>query len=257
MARRLKLRVKPKSSKKAQKTSKKTSSSGSDRGFVGRTSSGFKHARVLNKERREQAKKPLMPFRFYLKVDETANLIIVDEGEPFFMHEHQWQGPTGKWDQFEVCIQDKSLCPLCRIHNREGTYVMMLTVIDKRPYVNKAGKKINFNKKLLPVKPMMIPKFERLYKEHGTFRGMSVEMVRDSEKGTNIGDGITFKKMLSEKALAKYGDATIAADYETFFPMKTEQQLQDMYGGTSPAGSEDVEDDEDLKGVDMDEDDDD
>jgi len=208
---------------------------------------GFAKAREINQERKRQADlRANQPFEFYMKPGEGGEdgviLIITDMARmpamPFFHYQHRWgfvkgQKGSGKNDE---CIKDGNEgCPLCKKLGREGTYEMVLTVLDGRKYTPQngpnAGKTIPISKKLFIVKTTMIPKFERLYKEHKTFRGMCIKMFRDNDKDASIGSEVRFVKMIPEQVLqAKYKELAVPVDYSKAFPRPTYDELAARHG---------------------------
>jgi len=221
------------------------------RGRVG--AAGFSNAKVENERTRLKREQGLLPWRLRLRAGEETNVIILD-AKPFFFYEHNWQGASGKWDEYAVCIKDSCNCPACSKLNREGYYCMMLTCIDKREYTDKHNVVHTYSQKLLPVKSTMIPKFERLYKNNGeTFRGMEVTLIRDSDNDSAIGGSVEFVKFVPEATLAKLhvkdkdGKAKLIGkpvDYDKAFPYPTSAELRNRIGGgAAQAGSEDSETD--------------
>lgn len=232
---------------------------------AGAAVAGFGLARELNKARQRKAdQKKHQPFRFRMKVNETGRVIILDDATaspdklPFFLWEHRWQGADGNWDNFERCIKDTGICPLCRKLGQEGSYTMMLTVIDLRKYTNKEGVEVKASRKLFPVKAGMIPKYERLLGRIGNLRGAMLEVSRDSDKAASTGDAFDFIKTLTEAEIAKYGEIATLVDYNKAFPALTEAEMQGRYDTPAPAGSEEFtsNDPSDLSAVSFGDDDD-
>jgi hypothetical protein len=82
----------------------------------------FARARVEAKKAAERKAKGDLPWRVRLSVGETRRIIIVQD-KPWCTYEHNWKNAEGKWRNFEVCIKEKGLCPLCQKLEREGYYV--------------------------------------------------------------------------------------------------------------------------------------
>lgn len=223
-------------------------SKGGSTGFAG--ARGFDQARTEKKMADENRKRRNLPWRVWIRPGEEADFILLDE-QPFFMYEHDLGKDASGNKVYERCIKETGHCPLCSKTNREGYYVMMLTVLDKRGYTPKPGAKNakpqKVVKRLMPVKQSQIPKFERMYKGNGgSFRGIQTHNVRDGEKDSVIGNDIELTKVLSDTALAKYGEElTTPVNYEEAFPMRSEEELKKMYGVSGPAGSRDFDDDDD------------
>lgn len=236
----VKIKIKPKGAVSAAPAKKKPKRSVFDTGRQENESSQQKRDARMNK-----------PFSFWLKEGESANVILLDDAEPealFATYMHQWKGRSGKWDQEDVCIKDEGVCPLCQKLEREGQFVMYLTCLDSRPYTNKKGVTIKYGRKLLPVKPTMIAKFERLYRKHGTFRGMMITLHRDGAKSTNIGDSVEFVKFVKpdflEKIEKRPNDQGKVCNYKKAFPRPEYKDMVRKYGGSAIPGQEDDSDDD-------------
>lgn len=229
-------------------------------GPVVRGASGFevgKHKREAQDERYEKMR--ATPFRFRLQKGEEAELVILDAKDLFFVTEHTLKH-AGRWTN-EVCIADSGVpCPLCNSLGKEGSYTLMLTVLDRRPYKIKngpnAGKTIKISKKLLPVKGRNLDKFARNFaKFDDNFRGLKITCRRQTDTEASIGEDIEFDiKRVPERVLQKYGDEAKVADYETIFEVPTAEELCERYnlqGSGKAAGSQEFDkDDEGLDEVD-------
>lgn len=241
-----KLTIKPKISSKPSdkaKSSKplQTSAKGSSK-----TAKGFAVARAnIQRSKDEYEKRINTPFRMRLAIGEEVKVVILDK-DPFFFYEHHWESKPGKWDKLEVCIKERSNCPLCETLDKESYYVMMLTCIDPRPFKKQDGKEVKRSKKLLPIKMGMMPKYERIWKKHGSLRGVVLNIVRDGKKSPATGDSIEFVKILSEEELKKYGDLATPVDYNKSFPVLPEEEMRKKYKVGPTPGSEDISSDEDL-----------
>jgi hypothetical protein len=212
----------------------------------------FAKARKLKMEEDRQAEiRRNQPREFRMKVGEGGEkgveILLLDTARlpdmPFFHYMHRWgyvEGQPGS-GKTEVCIQDgPDGCPLCESLGRQGKWEMALSCIDNRPYTPNsgpnAGKTVQRSKKLVTVKSKMIPKFERLYKEHKTFRGMVVRLFRDNKQDESIGSDVQFVRFLNETQLAKYADMAKPVDYEKAFPRPTYDQLASQHGGGNSGG---------------------
>jgi len=192
---------------------------------------GFARARAINEKRqRDFEARKFRPIEFNAKVGEGGingvTVILTDNTRapnlPYFHYCHRWGFEQGN-PQTEVCIQDDPEgCPLCRKLNRKGSYEMVLTCIDTRPFTYKAGpnmgKTVQRSTKPYVVKTSMIPQFERLYRAHKTFRGMVLKVFRDNQKSPSSGSSVEFVRMLSEAELGKYGDLAKPLDYKKAYP---------------------------------------
>lgn len=206
---------------------------------------GFNAASQQQKRQQEDyERRREKPFAFRITqkdMQEGKNeveLLYLD-AEPFFVRLHTVKNARGGYDD-EVCIADTGeQCPLCTKLGKEGTYTLMLTALDRRPYRNREGQLIKISKKLVPVKSRNIAKFERQWKKHGTFRGLLGTHRRHGNKEASIGEDIEFKEaLLSDAVIAKAikGKAELGTvpDYNKIFPTPTAQQLAERYGGDLP-----------------------
>ncbi len=243
------------SSRTATKASPTTASkkpvpkrSGFDRG-----SAGFAKAQQKRQRQEEDyQRKKDTPFGFWLKPGSEAEVIILDKGEPFFVSLHKVKDARGRFVD-EVCIADSGQhCPLCASLGKEGSYTMVLSVLDRRPYKTKDGKTIKISKKLMFVKGRNLPKFDRFYNGKGkeNFRGVKLICRRDGEKESAMGEDVEFGARVSEDFLAKFADTGKAADYEKIFAMPSAEDLAKRYtlakgGKGGAAGREEFEEDGD------------
>lgn len=178
-------------------------------------------------EKLQQGRKDFLP-RFYLKVDETAEIVILDEGKGFFVHEYEIYDAARKRMNYETVNKDTGYDPLEQLVGvdtrfKDASYVMYLTCIDLRPYVDKNGNQKYFTKKLLPVKRAQMKKFKRYLEQYGTYRGMLLRMTRDDPKGAKIGDPeinpIDGKALLTEEDIFENfkGPAVMSKDGKTVY----------------------------------------
>lgn len=213
---------------------------------------GMDARKTGDEERQKQSERYGMAQRFWLRKNESCEIIVLDKEPSFgFNEHHMYNEANGRWDIFEVCVDTLDICPLCDI--KKPSFTMFLTVIDKREYTNKKGKKIKFSKKLLPIKGNIQSLFCKMSDEFKGLRGLKVVMSRDSsDTSPRTGFPMPIKK-LSEETLAKFytveevkrdGKTIVAKDfflkvfdYAKLFPVRTGKQLRDMYGGSHPAGS--------------------
>lgn len=212
----------------------------SRRGFE-RGAAGFKKAAVKRERQEEDYQRRInTPFGFRLKPGDEAEVVILDDQEPFFVSLHKIKTPQGRWED-EVCIADTGeRCPLCESTGKEGSYTMILTVLDRRPYKARSGKVIKASKKLFFVKGRNLPKFQRQYERHeGNWRGMRVLCRRDGDKEAAIGEDLEFLGKVSEAKLAKFKDLAVPADYATIFAIPTAKELAKRHniGSSNVAGA--------------------
>lgn len=248
---------------KSSRSKKRAPSSGLDRG-----SAGF--AKAAHKREKQEAdfqKRRETPWDFRLKPGEDAEIVVLDRGEPFFVNLHTFKTPQGRYED-EVCIADSGeRCPLCKHTDKDGAYMMILTVLDRRQYkVQKGpnkGKVIKATKRLLKVKQRNLPKFERQWKRKYSkspegFRGLRINCARSGDKEMAMGEDLEFLGVVSDAKLKRYKELSEPANYEKIFAPITAQEMIDRYNldGTGVAGSEEFDsdgDDYDLDDVGWDE----
>ena len=251
-ARRVKTRTKPssatsKAKARSRKASTKPKTSGFDRGAT-----GFKKAaQKRQRQEEEYQRKKDTPYDFRLKPGDEAEVVVLDSEPPFFVNLHKVKNNQGRWED-AVCIADTGVsCPLCSSLGKEGSYTMVLTVLDRRPYKIQngpnAGKTIKNSRKLFMVKGRNLPKFERQYKRRdGKWRGLRILCRRDGDKEAAIGEDLEFLGTVKETALKKYGENSVAAEYEKIFEMPSAKELAARYNvQNTVAGSEEFDNDDD------------
>lgn len=214
-------------------------SSGGGQGFYTGSAGFAKATQVREQQQHEYEKKKDTPFRFRIKPGESAELVMLDT-KPFFVREHTWKTGPNRYTT-EVCIADTGEnCPLCSFLGKEGSFTLMCTAIDKRPYKTREGKLIKMSKKLVPAKAKNIPKFERLYDKYkGSIRGRILTFIRDGDKEAAIGETIEdTNKFLPEIKLKKLGEKAQCADYEKIFELPSAAELRARHNLDAPIGSE-------------------
>lgn len=223
--------------------------SGFFRGEAGmrRAAEELERQKELAEQRRNQTH---MPFRFRVKVGETARAVILDDKPDFFMFEHNMKGPDGKWNVFTGCVKDFDNCPACEAAGRESYYALFLTVLDFTEFETRNGETVDFSRKLLVVKPAQQKKFMRFYEKEGTLRGAEFEFTRDGDKDSSIGNDIEFVDFMDEKELATYvrdwtdkdkkkhtEDCSEPFVYEELFEEPDADKLRAIVGGKPTPGS--------------------
>jgi hypothetical protein len=207
------------------------------------------------KEAAEQRKnQKRMPFRFFVDVGETKQIVICDEKPDFFRYEHTIKGATGKFNVQTGCVKENDNCPVCETTNKESYYAMYLTCLDLTPFKTKDGTKVEFSRKLLVVKPAQQKKIIRLYRKEKTLRGMILDMTRDENMDPAIGNDIEFVDWMEEKELAGYTrswkdrdgkkhteNCDEPYDYEELFPEQTADELREIVGGRPAPGSKEAD----------------
>lgn len=192
--------------------------------------------RYADEERKakERRNTPLMPFRFRAEYGPDAQpcpIIILDKkiDNIFFLYEHSVQDDQGRWGKTEVCIKEHDIgCPLCQLEGGKNskvgrsTYVMLLTVLDLRPYKNKDGKKIPYSRRIFAVKGSQIGDwmkiFERAEQKFGTLRGLYLEVMRNDKQDASTGkpqlldNDMLFDHVKEKELLADYGHDAVVGD---------------------------------------------
>lgn len=225
------------------------------------------------------------PFRLWLKQGETTDVIVLDTSlnDVAFLWEHVIPGPGMDWKRRQeiVCIKDKENCPLCELAEQDSngrfkpsTFVMVLTVLDLRPWKDKEGKKHHYSKRLLVVKNSQIPDFaavlEPVEKKEGRIRGCQLRLSRANDSNSPAvgkpvpNDEAQVYEMWTEKELiAEFGHPAVKGDdgkvvkpenadimpvdYEEVFQEPDADELRRRFGvpGDSPASAWEEKDDED------------
>lgn len=222
-------------------------------GYTGAQGYAKMQEEAERQEARREAREAMseMPFRFYCPVGETREICIIDAEPAFWRYEHNLKNPdTGHYDIYTACINEHANCPVCAKSERPAYFAMLLTIIDLTPYENRNGEEVPWSKKLLCVKPAQQKKIMRLFEQHGTLRGMVLEMTRDGEKDASIGNDIVFVEFFDEDLLAQYETTYLDKkdkehevighepfDYDALFPLPTEEQLRAIVGGRAEPGS--------------------
>ncbi|XHR29739.1 MAG: hypothetical protein ACFUZC_04110 [Chthoniobacteraceae bacterium] len=122
-------------------------------------------------------------YRFHLLAGRETDVIILDSSfdEAVGLYEHNIQRADGSWGNYIGCTRKN--CSACERHG-ESYYVIFLTILDLRSYVDKTGKTIPFTKMLLPIKLSILPRFHAIasvaMKKAGTLRGTQVKARRES-----------------------------------------------------------------------------
>ena len=197
---------------------------------------GFSRAReqqIRQQEDYDRKKEKPFPFRITQKdMKEKRNVVdmLYLDKEPFFVRLHTVPNGHGGFDD-EVCLADTGgICPLCQQLGKEGTWTLVLTALDKRPYRNRDGVLTKQSKKLVMVKSRNIDKFERQYQKHHTFRGLVCTHRRHAPKEASIGEDLEFKdKLVPEVVIAKSGDLSKVTDYAKAFAALSQEAMASKY----------------------------
>lgn len=226
-----------------------------------RGADGFSRAKEQQARQQEdydRKKEKPFPFRITQKdMQEKKNAVdmLYLDKEPFFVRLHTVPNGRGGFDD-EVCLADTGEnCPLCQQLGKEGTWTLVLTALDKRPYRSREGVLTKQSKKLVMVKSRNIDKFERQYQKHHTFRGLVCTHRRHGPKEASIGEDLEFKdKLVPEAVIAKSGDLSKVTDYTRAFAALSPDAMASKYahvdtssnygsgGGVRKAAPQDDED---------------
>ena len=252
------------------------SKSGLVRGEAGRkkVSSELKRTKEAAERRKAQYAQAR---RCWMPPGSERTVIILDDEPWAFRHEHAlMNSETGRRDFYTPCIFETDDCPACRVDDREGTYVMYLSVLDLEPYTiqkgKNRGKTVKFSRRLFVVKSRQQSIFTRKYDAKGSLRGYKLKLYRDGDKDSVIGNVIEFLGRVSEEKLTKYknkwrdnkgkvhvDDLSEVLDYEKMFPAMDRKALAALVGDSAAVpGSDEEADaaDDDVDGWDDDVDDD-
>lgn len=184
------------------------------------------------------------PFRFFCEVGQTREIVVVDYEPAFFRNEHALQHPkTKRYNLFLPCIDEVANCPVCSVDTKQAYFGMYLTIIDLTPFVNSRDEEVLWTKKMLVVKLSQQKIIARLFEQHGTLRGMILQMSRDAKLDASIGNDIQFIEFMSEEDLATYeteyedNDGNLHEvygnepfDYDEIYPDLSEDQLAQLAG---------------------------
>jgi len=200
-----------------------------------------KEQQIRQQEDYDRKKEKPFPFRITQKdMKEKRNVVdmLYLDKEPFFVRLHTVPNGRGGFDD-EVCLADTGEnCPLCQQLGKEGTWTLVLTALDKRPYRSREGVLTKQSKKLVMVKSRNIDKFERQYKKHHTFRGLVCTHRRTGPKEASIGEDLEFKdKLVPETVIVKSGDLSKVTDYTKAFAALSPDAMASKYANVDTSYS--------------------
>ena len=169
-----------------------------------------------------QMKKERYAPRFMLKAKESAHVVFVDEGNPFFIYEHNLQ--IGKrWGNYVTCVKEVQACDVCD-SGKKSTYTGYLTVIDRREFINSTtGKKVQNRKVLYPAKGSTIDRIKVLKQKYGDLTGMEFKITRFTGDDPNCGTDFDYTK--------KYrlsGEQAQPYDYKKVLKPATNEELASL-----------------------------
>ena len=213
------------------------------------------------------------PRRFWMPPNSEREIIILDREPWAFRYEHAlMNAETEKRDFFVPCIGENEDCPACHVDDREGAYVMYLSVLDLEPWTTRAGELVEYSRRLFVVKARQQNTYKRKYdalKEQGkTLRGCKVTLYRDDQKTPVTGNEVEWHGRAGERTLEEYvneytnkkGKHIVEHlgqpfDYEKLFPPMSRDELANLvgYNVATPGSAKEAEDvDDDVDGWDHD-----
>lgn len=212
------------------------------------------------------------PRRFWMPPSSERNIILLDREPWAFRYEHAlMNNESGKRDFFVPCLQENEDCPACHVDEKEGTYIMYLSVLDLEPWTTRKGVLVEYTRRLYPVKARQQNNFKRKYDalvERGRdLRGCKVKLYRDDDRSPVIGNEFEWTGRVSEAKLERYKneyqdrkgkthveDLGQPFNYEELFPEVSRKDLAIMVGHDVPVpGSQEESQkaaDEDVDGWD-------
>lgn len=266
----------PRPSSRRSSSSQSASGSGLVRGVAGRKKISSELKRTKEQAERRKAQYT-QARRFWMPPGSERTVIVLDDEPWAFRHEHAlMNAESGRRDFYVPCIFEKDDCPACHVDDKEGAYVMYLTVLDLEPYTIKNGKNrgktVEFSRRLFVVKSRQQNTFTRKYDAKGSLRGFKLKLYRDGDKDSVIGNEIEFVGRISEEKLARYKstykdrkgktvteDLSEVLDYDKMFPAMDREALAALVGHNAPVPGSDAEansSDDDVDGWDDDVEDD-
>lgn len=180
------------------------------------------------------------PRNFFMRPGDTREIAIMDEVPNFFRWEHCTKDAHGRPTVYTSCIQEFDHCPRCDDDDKPSYYAMFLTILDFTEFPGRDGVTRTFSRKILRVKSQQQPKIFRLLDNHGSLRGMVLQMTRDGERSAAIGNDIEFVEFMDESELTgteyinewtdregkKHTEnCTEVIDYNTMYPEQTADDL--------------------------------
>lgn len=179
--------------------------------------------------------------RFWLKVDEEADVIFVDD-IGFWCERHVIK--IGNRFHDVTCCAELRPCPICLKEGRQPIGTVFFTVIDLRQFVDKNGQIVKYRKVLLGAKRTLAKQIFDYKAQLGSLVGRRFKLKRYTAKDSNTGIIV----QVYPKAYKLTGDLAVPFDYETILAPPTDEELHYL-GYTTTVLSDsplDSELDEDL-----------
>lgn len=187
--------------------------------------------------------------RYWRKSDGEYEKALFASNEPFVVYEHQVK-IAGDWRNWFTCRKGmEGGCPICDAAGKVEKYfryqVGLYTVIDRRGYTDKEGKKHEYTVRILPVKKKQLNKFKMKSKDlekrgvtKGGLKGCQFLVARsDGDKIPSIGDDWEFDKVVDLEK--EFSDVTEFDFRSMFFPQPVEE-LEKVARGITGGGEEEV-----------------
>jgi hypothetical protein len=192
---------------------------------------------ILAQQRKERA----VP-NFFLKVDEDATIVFVDD-KGFGVNIHKVK-VGDRWITL-TCVKDFAPCPICATGNR-SSYVIYYTVIDTRPYTDREGKTTKFRKVLFPATGVTLQ--SRIADEKAEQNGLVGAVCyfkRYSAKEASAGTLVKCKGKID--IAKKFGaEFTKPLDYLKILAPPTTEELESLGISVNIIGDEDILGDIDI-----------
>lgn len=144
----------------------------------------------------EQERNKRQPLRFWLRADETKEIVFLDDAG-FAFYEHNLK-INGRWGNHYTCIRgiDARGCPLCNHFGSTGAgkryLVTLRSVIDLTPFDTRDGEHREWSRKVLAAKTRTNKTLERKRKTRGSLIGAKYSVTRTDAKVENCGDDFEF-----------------------------------------------------------------
>lgn len=158
--------------------------------------------------------------RFWLRVDEEAEVIFVDD-LGFWCEVHTVKIGDKFFDL--TCCAEVAPCPICLKEGKSPSGVVYFTVIDLRQFVDKQGNVIKNRKVLLGAKRTLAKQLFDLKNQYGSLVGRRVKLKRYTAKDANTGIVVhVFDKIYN---VAKLGELGRPFEYEKVLAPPTQEEL--------------------------------